>query len=114
MASQNGQIDAAQFNQLIDILKTGGPSGQAASFRIAVALGTLSDAGSNYLKALSQRMLDDYVADAAADRQIREFITANPDSSQAKEVKQLLAQGIAMSMAMAAVGISFSSLTKAR
>lgn len=107
MASENGRIDAAQFNQLIDILKTDGPSGQAASFRIAVALGTLGDAGSAYLKALSHRMLDDYVADAAAEQQVHKFIAENPDSPQAKEVKQLLAQGIAMSVAMAAIGVRF-------
>ncbi|UYZ09204.1 hypothetical protein CFBP5507_15920 [Agrobacterium salinitolerans] len=107
IASENGQIDAAQFNQLIDILKTDGPSGQAASFRIAVALGTLGDAGSAYLKALSQRMLDDYVADAAAEQQMHKFIAENPDSPQANEVKQLLAQGIAMSVAMAAIGVRF-------
>ncbi|EKF57030.1 filamentous hemagglutinin FhaB [Agrobacterium albertimagni AOL15] len=107
MASQHGQIDSAQFNQLIDILKNGGPSGQAASVRIAAALSTLGGEDSVYLKTLSQRMLDDYVADATVEREMREFITANPDSPEAQEIKQLLSQGIAMSIAMATIGVRF-------
>jgi len=107
MASQNGQIDNAQFDKLVDILKTDGPTGDAASFRIAAALSSLEGVESQYLQARFERAVSDFLQNAEAEREMKEFIAANPDSDQAREYQELIAQGVGVSMAMAAIGVKF-------